>query len=133
MASIFSKIINGDLPAYKVAESDRQLAFLDINPIAKGHCLVIPKLEIDYIYDLPDQELADLHLFAKKVALAIEKVVACERIGVMVAGLEVPHAHIHLVPMNNIHDLSFTRPKLDCSQEEFEQLAEAIQKEFQAS
>lgn len=133
MASIFTRIINGELPANKVAESERQLAFLDINPIAKGHCLVIPKVEIDYIYDLPDSELAELHLFAKKVAKALESVVPCARVGVMVAGLEVPHAHIHLVPMNDIHDLSFSRPKLNLTKEEFESLSEAVKTAFDAS
>lgn len=132
MASIFTKIIQGEIPCYKLAENDEYLAFLDINPIVKGHALVIPKKEIDYIYDLPDDTLAGLHLFAKNVAKAIEKVVPCERIGVMVAGLEVPHAHVHLVPINAIGDLSFSNPRVEMSKEEFEALAQKIAAEYSA-
>mgnify|MGYP000898320059 CR=1 FL=1 len=123
MATIFSKIISGEIPCYKVAEDDTCLAFLDIRPIVFGHTLVIPKKEVDYIFNLEDNELAHLHQFAKKVALVLEKEVPCLRIGVMVAGLEVPHAHIHLVPMNSIGELSFTNPRPDFSKESMKDLA----------
>lgn len=115
MASIFSRIIAGEIPCYKVAEDDRHIAFLDINPVAPGHTLVVPKHENPYIFNLPDEELADLHKFAKKVALALEKTVPCKRIGMTVIGLEVPHAHIHLIPINKESDMSFDkeRPALD--------------------
>lgn len=126
MPSIFSRIIKGEIPCYKVAEDDRFFAFLDINPLAKGHTLVIPKEETDYIFELEDQLLADMMIFAKNVALAIEKVVSCERIGIAVIGLEVPHAHIHLVPINAIGDLNFANPKLKLSKEEFEEIASSI-------
>ena len=126
MASIFTKIVNGEIPCNKIAEDDRYLAFLDINPLAKGHALVITKHEIDYIFDLEDDLLAGLNVFAKKVAKAIEKSVECKRIGVAVIGLEVPHAHIHLIPINNISDLSFANPKLKLSKEEFEEITEKI-------
>lgn len=126
MPSIFTKIVNGDIPCYKIAEDDRFLAFLDINPLAKGHTLVIPKQEVDYIFDLEDELLADLTVFAKKVAKAIEKSVVCERVGIAVIGLEVPHAHIHLVPINSIGDLSFSNPKLKLSKEELEELTNTI-------
>jgi histidine triad (HIT) family protein len=131
MASIFSRIVSGEIPCYKIAESDDFLAFLDINPLAKGHTLVIPKKEIDYIFDLEDNLLSGLHLFSKKVAKAIESVVDCERIGVAVIGLEVPHAHIHLVPINSISDLDFSKTKLDLPKEEFEQIAAAIRLSFE--
>lgn len=130
MASIFTKIINGEIPSYKIAENDRCFAFLDINPIAKGHTLVIPKKEIDYLFDVEDGLLSELTVFSKKVAKAIEKVVPCERIGVAVIGLEVPHAHIHLIPISGIHDIDFSRPKLKLAREEFEQLAEGIRKKL---
>ena len=107
MASIFTKIINGEIPCHKIAESDQYFAFLDINPQTKGHTLVIPKKEVDYLFDVEDDLLAGIMPFAKKVAVAIKKVVDCERIGVVVAGLEVPHAHIHLVPINTMKDLSW--------------------------
>jgi histidine triad (HIT) family protein len=126
MASIFSKIVSGDIPSYKVAENDRFLAFLDINPLAKGHTLVIPKKETDYIFDLDDKEYQELFLFAKKVALAIDKTVQCERVGIAVIGLEVAHAHIHLVPINGIYDIDFSKPKLKLSQEEFQMIADKI-------
>src|SRR5690554_938788 len=124
--SIFSRIVRGEIPSYKIAEDDRFYAFLDINPVAIGHTLVIPKEEIDYIFDLPDDLLGDMMVFAKKVGLAIEKEVACERIGVTVVGLEVPHAHIHLIPINSIYDMEFSKPKMVLSKEEFEDLAARI-------
>lgn len=126
MASIFTKIVNGEIPCYKVAEDDNYLAFLDINPLAKGHTLVIPKKEVDYIFDLDDQLLSGLHLFSKKVARAIDKSVDCERVGVAVIGLEVPHAHVHLVPLKNISDLNFANPKLKLTGEELSSIAEKI-------
>lgn len=126
MPSIFSRIVKGEIPAYKVAEDDHYLAFLDINPLAKGHTLVIPKNETDYIFDIDDQELAGMMVFAKKVAKAIQQVVPCKRIGVTVIGLEVPHAHIHLIPINSIYDMDFSRPKLKMSPEEFEGVRAAI-------
>jgi len=126
MASIFSKIISGEIPCYKIAENDRYLAFLDINPLAKGHTLVIPKREVDYIFKLSDEELAGLMAFAKKVALAIEKVMPCKRIGVTVIGLEVPHTHIHLVPINGVNDIDFRKPKLSFTPEEFKEITEQI-------
>ncbi|WP_407426575.1 HIT family protein [Arcticibacter sp.] len=130
MASIFSKIVSGDIPAYKVAEDAEYLAFLDINPLAKGHVLVIPKQEVDYIFDMDDHAYAGLMLFAKKVALSIRKVVPCERIGMTVMGLEVPHAHVHLVPMNSIGDMNFASAKLNFSKEEMEDTAQAIAAQF---
>lgn len=126
MATIFTRIINGEIPCYKIAEDDNYLAFLDIGPLSKGHTLVIPKVETDYIFDLDDDVLADMMIFAKKIAIAIEKVVSCKRIGVTVIGLEVPHAHIHLIPLNREADISFTSPRLKFSQDEFLALTEAI-------
>ncbi len=126
MASVFTKIVKGEIPAYKVAEDDHFLAFLDINPLAKGHTLVIPKEEIDYIFDLPEELYRDLWLFARRVARAIEKVVECERIGIAVVGLEVPHAHIHLIPINSIADMNFAKPRVKMTNEEFKKLAEQI-------
>ncbi len=123
MSSIFSKIVKGEIPAYKVAENDEFLAFLDIFPLAKGHTLVITKKEIDYIFDIEDNLLGRMNIFAKKVALGIEKVVECERIGIAVIGLEVPHAHIHLIPINNIEDINFARPKLKFTDEEFKEVS----------
>jgi histidine triad (HIT) family protein len=128
MSSIFSKIVNGDIPSYKIAEDDRYYAFLDINPLAKGHTLVIPKTEIDYLFELDDDLLAGMMVFAKKVGLAIEKEVDCKRIGMAVLGLEVPHAHIHLVPINGIYDIDFSKPKLKFSKEEFSEIAADIRK-----
>ena len=126
MATIFSRIVAGEIPCYKVAENDRFFAFLDINPLAKGHTLVIPKQEVDYIFDLSDEDLAAMHVFAKSVARAIEQVIPCKRIGMAVLGMEVPHAHIHLVPLNKETDLLFTNPKLELSSEEFQQIAADI-------
>ncbi len=130
MATIFSKIIKGDIPSYKIAEDDKYFAFLDINPLSEGHTLVIPKKETDYIFDLEDEQLAGLHLFAKRVAKAVERAVPCSRIGMAVVGLEVPHAHIHLVPINSIEDLSFARPRQKFTGEEFVDTAERIKKEL---
>ena len=126
MASIFSKIINGEIPCYKIAEDDRFFAFFDINPLAKGHTLVIPKKETDYIFDMEDEELAALIVFAKKVGKAIEQVVPCQRMGLTVIGLEVPHTHIHLIPIHSIYDMDFSKPKLKLEAQEFEQLRDAI-------
>jgi histidine triad (HIT) family protein len=126
MSSIFSKIVKGEIPSYKIAEDENFYAFLDIHPLAKGHTLVIPKQETDYIFDLDDETIKELFAFAKKVAIAIEKVVECKRIGIAVLGLEVPHAHVHLVPINGIYDIDFSKPKLSFSAEEFERLAENI-------
>ena len=130
MASIFTKIVQGEIPSYKIAENDRYLAFLDINPLAKGHTLVIPKEETDYIFDVEDDLLAGMMVFAKKVALAIDKVMDCKRVGIAVLGLEVPHAHIHLIPINGLYDIEFSKPKLKLSNEEFEEIAEKIRKEL---
>ena len=126
MATIFTKIINGEIPCYKVAEDDKFLAFLDINPLYEGHTLVVPKQEIDYYFDLPDDLMAEMNVFAKKVAKAIKKVVVCERIGVAVVGLEVPHAHIHLIPINKVHDISFAKPRVKFTAEEFQAIADKI-------
>lgn len=126
MATIFSKIINGKISCYKIAEDDNFLAFLDINPLAKGHTLVIPKKEIDYYFDLDDELFTGINILAKKIAIAIDKSVECERVGVAVIGLEVAHAHIHLVPIKNIGDLNFANPKLKFSKEEFEEIAKTI-------
>ncbi len=130
MATIFTKIINGEIPCYKIAESETCFAFLDINPLNEGHTLVIPKKEVDYIYDLNDEDLADLFLFSKKVAKAIASAITCERVGVAVLGLEVPHAHIHLCPINGVHDLDFSNPRKQFSQEEFKAIAEKIKAEL---
>lgn len=126
MATIFSRIIKGEIPCYKIAEDERYLAFLDINPLKAGHTLVIPKTEVDYIFNLDDTTLAGLILFSKKIALAIEKAVKCERVGVAIIGLEIPHAHIHLVPMNSMGDLNFSNPKLKLSNDDFISIAERI-------
>ncbi len=126
MPSIFSRIVAGEIPCYKVAENDHFLAFFDIRPLAKGHTLVIPKAETDYLFDLADDTLADMMVFAKRVARAIEQHITCARIGVAVIGLEVPHAHIHLVPINGIHDLDFSRERVSVSADEMEQLATLI-------
>jgi histidine triad (HIT) family protein len=130
MASIFTKIIQGEIPAYKIAEDDKHLAFLDINPLAKGHTLAIPKQEVDYVLNLEDTALADLMIFSKKVGRAIEKVVSCKRMGITVIGLEVPHTHIHLIPINTIYDMDFKQPKLKFSEEEFSALCDEIQKAY---
>ena len=126
MESVFSKIIKGDIPSYKIAENDDFLAFLDIMPLKEGHTLVIPKKQIDYIYDLPDELLADLVIFSKNVANKIEKAISCARIGITVIGLEVPHAHVHLIPINGIADMNFSKPKLNFSSEELQQIADKI-------
>lgn len=126
MASIFTKIVNGEIPSYKIAENDRFYAFLDINPVAKGHTLVIPKREVDYIFDLADDELADMMVFAKHVAVAVKKAVPCVKVGVAVIGLEVRHAHIHLVPMQKEGDLNFKNPKLSLSDAEFRDIQNSI-------
>ncbi len=130
MASIFTRIIKGEIPCYKVAESEQFLAFLDIRPLAKGHTLVIPKTEIDYFFDLEDSLLSGIMLFSKNVAKAIQNVVPCARIGVSVVGLEVPHAHVHLIPIKSVADMSFTKPRVELEPEEFKQLAASIQSEF---
>ena len=130
MPTVFSKIVNGEIPCFKIAEDENYFAFLDINPLAEGHTLVIPKLETDYIFNLNDETLAGLSVFAKKVAVAIEKEVDCKRIGIAVIGLEVPHVHIHLIPINNISDINFARPILKFSNEEFLLIAEKIRKHF---
>jgi histidine triad (HIT) family protein len=126
MPSIFSKIIAGEIPAYKVAESNEFLAFLDIAPLAEGHLLVIPKKEVDNLFDLDDETYTGLMIFAKIVATAMKKAIACNRIGVTVIGLEVPHAHVHLIPINDVHDMTFTRPKLKFTSEEFQAIADRI-------
>lgn len=133
MASIFTKIINGEIPSYKIAETDDYLAFLDVFPLAKGHTLVIPKKEIDYIFNIEDDLYTGLQLFAKKVAKAVEKAIPCKRIGVAVIGLEVPHAHIHLIPINNVEDVNFSRPKLQLEKAEMEEIAARIRAEFEKS
>ena len=130
MATIFSKIISGDIPSYKIAEDDKFYAFLDINPMTKGHTLVVPKQEIDYIFDLDDVLLGEIIIFSKRVALAIEKAISCTRVGMMVIGLEVPHAHIHLVPIQNEGDLNLSNPKLKLSSDEFIEIANKIKKAF---
>ncbi len=126
MSTIFTKIINGDIPSYKIVEDENYFAFLDINPLAKGHTLVIPKKEIDYIFNINDELLGGMMVFAKKVARAVEQVVPCKRMGITVLGLEVPHAHIHLVPINSIFDIDFSKEKLKLTPDEFEKLAADI-------
>lgn len=126
MATIFTKIINGEIPCYKVAEDDNYFAFLDINPLREGHTLVVPKRETDYIFDLDDRQLSGIILFSKKVAEAIKSVIPCNRIGVAILGLEVPHVHIHLVPMDTMDDINFKRPKLKFTPEEFKETARKI-------
>ena len=126
MASIFTRIINREIPGHIVAEDERFIAFLDIMPMVLGHTLVVPKKEVDYIFDIADEDLKAMNIFAKKVAAAVRKAVPCKRIGVAVIGLEVPHAHIHLVPMNSADDLNFTRPKLKPTPDELTAVAEKI-------
>jgi len=126
MGSIFSKIISGDIPCYKIAENEECFAFLDIAPLAVGHTLVVPKREVDRYFDLSNEDIASINIFAKQVAAAIEKVVPCKRIGVAVIGLEVPHAHIHLIPLNSVEDINFERRKLELSQEELAETASQI-------
>lgn len=126
MPSIFSRIINGEIPAWKVAESEHFLAFLDVNPLAKGHTLIVPKLETDYFFDLSDEEISGIMLFSKKVASALRNTLPCLRIGMSVIGLEVPHAHVHLVPLNNMGDINFSNSRLNLSAEEMEAIAASI-------
>lgn len=130
METIFTKIIKGEIPSYKIAENEKFFAFLDINPLAKGHTLVIPKIETDYIFDIEDNDLGEMMVFSKHIAKAIEKAVPCKRIGIAVIGLEVPHAHIHLIPVNKVDDINFARPKLKLTSEEFTKIANSIQGEF---
>jgi histidine triad (HIT) family protein len=130
MDTIFTKIIKGEIPCYKVAENEHFFAFLDISPIAFGHTLVVPKLQNDYIFDLNDNQIADLMIFAKKVALAVEKNVTCKRIGIAVIGLEVPHTHVHLVPISNVSDLDFKKERVQVSKEEMINLATKISASF---
>tara|TARA_B100000212_G_scaffold65803_1_gene45670 strand:- start:61 stop:453 length:393 start_codon:yes stop_codon:yes gene_type:complete len=130
VSSIFSQIISGKIPCYKIAEDDNHIAFLDIFPISKGHILVVPKKETDYIFDLNSKAYSDLWLFAKNVAIAQKKVIKCNRIGVSVVGLEVPHAHIHLIPINNISDMDFSKPKLKLSSKEFSRISRKIAELF---
>jgi histidine triad (HIT) family protein len=126
VASLFTKIINREIPAFIIAEDEHFIAFLDIMPLAKGHTLVVPKKEIDYIFDCDDELLSKLLVFSKKVALKVEKAIPCKRIGVAVIGLEVPHTHVHLVPLNHVGDINFERPKLNISKEELQQIADKI-------
>jgi histidine triad (HIT) family protein len=130
LASIFSKIIRGEIPCYKIAENEEFFAFLDISPLAKGHVLIVPKREVDKYFDLNSEEIYGINLFAKGIALAIENAIPCKRVGVAIVGLEVPHAHIHLIPLNSVEDINFERQKLKLSQEEFEEIAEAIRKQL---
>ena len=127
MASIFSRIIAGEIPCYKVAEGENNFAFLDINPLAKGHTLVVPKTEVDYIFDLDDAALQKMIVFAKRVAARIKAVTGCKKVAVVVLGLEVPHAHIHLIPINSEDDVDFRKPKLKLASEEFEKIAQSLQ------
>ncbi len=130
MASIFTKIINGEIPCYKIAEDEDHFAFLDISPLTKGHTLVIPKVEVDYIFDLEDEAFLKLHVFSKRVSEAIKKSVNCVRVGTTVIGLEVPHAHIHLIPINKEGDMNFNKTKLSLDKSEFEIIAEKIRTNF---
>lgn len=132
MATIFSKIVAGDIPSYRVAEDERHYAFLDINPVAPGHVLVIPKCEVDYIFDLSDEQLAALHLFAARVAKAMKAALPCKRIGVTVMGLEVPHTHIHLIPINAESDMNFFKEKASVATEDMQRIADAIAQQFGA-
>lgn len=126
MATIFTRIINGEIPCYKVAEDEKNFAFLDINPLAEGHLLVVPKTETDYLFDLSEEEYTSLQLFARKVAGALRRAVPCKRVGVAVLGMEVPHAHIHLVPLNSESDLDFRKPKLELTPDRMNQIANSI-------
>jgi histidine triad (HIT) family protein len=130
MPSIFSRIINGEIPAWKVAESERFLAFLDVNPLAKGHTLIVPRIETDYFFDLSDEEITSIMLFSKKVATALRSTLPCLRIGMSVIGLEVPHAHVHLVPLNNMGDINFSNSRLNLSAEEMEAIAASIRSAY---
>ena len=131
MASLFTKIVNGEIPSYKIAEDENYYAFLDIFPLAKGHTLVIPKKEVDYLFDLDDETLKGLTAFSKRVAKAIDETIECKRVGVVVLGLEVPHAHIHLIPLKSETDACFSQPKLKLSEEEFKEIAEKIISAFE--
>ncbi len=131
MPGIFSRIIHGEIPCYKIAENEFAFSFLDINPLSKGHTLVIPKIEVDYIFDLPEPHFVELHRFSKRVAHAIKKAVPCVRIGTCVIGLEVPHAHIHLIPLHSMSDMNFSRPRLSFTPAEFQALADEIAKQFE--
>ena len=133
MATIFSRIIAGEIPSYKVAEDERFYAFLDINPLVKGHTLVVPKREVDYIFDLEDGELAAMQIFTKSVALAIQQVFPCKKVGQAVIGLEVPHAHIHLIPIQKESDMLFSNPKLQLSGEEFVEIAKSIYEAWESN
>ena len=126
MSTLFSKIVNGDIPCYKVAENDKFLAFLDISPLVKGHVLIIPKLEVDYIFDIEDSLLAEMIVFSKSVSHKIKSVFSCKKIGVTVIGLEVPHAHIHLIPINSMNDMNFANSKLSLSTDELSEIATKI-------
>jgi len=130
MASIFSKIVKGDIPSYKILEDEKFFSFLDINPMAKGHVLVIPKHETDYFFDIDDATLAEMTVFSKRIAEALKKAVPCERIGVMVLGMEVPHAHIHLIPINKESDMNLSNPRMKFTQDEFLKIAEDIRKQL---
>lgn len=130
MPSIFSRIINGEIPAWKVAESEHFLAFLDVRPLAKGHTLIVPKVETDYFFDLSDEEISGIILFSKKVASALRNTMPCIRIGMSVIGLEVPHAHVHLVPLNSMGDINFSNSKLNLSEEEMEAIAASIRSAY---
>jgi histidine triad (HIT) family protein len=130
MASIFTKIVNGQIPCYKIAENEKFLAFLDVFPLVHGHILVIPKKEVDYIFDMEENDLSEMMLFAKKVAKAQKAAVTCKRIGIAVIGLEVPHAHIHLVPMNTVSDINFSQAKISPTQSELAEMAEKIKAKF---
>ncbi|MCE2770446.1 MAG: HIT family protein [Saprospiraceae bacterium] len=130
MPSIFSRIINGEIPAWKVAESEHFLAFLDVRPLAKGHTLIVPKVETDYFFDLSDEEISGIMLFSKKVASALRSSLPCLRIGMSVIGLEVPHAHVHLVPLNSMGDINFSNTKLNLSAEEMEAIAASIRSAY---
>lgn len=130
MASVFSKIVSGEIPSYKIAEDDHFYAFLDISPMSKGHTLIIPKVETDYIFDIDDKTLADMIVFAKKISKGIEKAITCKRVGLMVIGLEVPHAHIHLIPITKESDMNLSNPKLKLEKDEFERIAKSIRKQL---
>ena len=133
MATIFSRIIAGEIPCYKVAENEKFFAFLDINPLVKGHTLVVPKQEVDYIFDLSDEDLAAMHVFTKKIARAIEKAFPCKKVGEAVIGLEVPHAHIHLIPIQKESDMLFSNPKLKLADDEFVSIAKAISSAYETA
>ena len=132
MSSIFTKIVKGEIPSYKIAETETCYAFLDINPLSEGHVLCIPKKEVDYLFDVDDQTYTELMLFSKSVAQAIKSTIPCQRIGVAVLGLEVPHAHVHLVPINGLYDIDFSKPKISFTEGEFQRTAELIRAELQS-